>query len=118
MVSRVDAELVKTLLGSSALATVFVTLITLGAKLYQNRKVGNRAEDMDDATWNTAFKAGAERHVLGYDVPVHHAVLDLQHEVNKLRQQNGDEAKQFIELPDPRDYPLFPNRGGSDSQHP
>lgn len=105
-----DADLIKTILGSSGITAVVVTLLTLGSKLWENRRVGSRAEDMEDAQWNAAFKSGAERHVLGYDVPIHHAVLDLQYEINKLRQQSGEAHKDFAPLPDPRDFPLFPKR--------
>lgn len=105
-----DAELLKTILGSGGISVIVVGTITLGWNLYQNRKAGVRAEDMDDAEWNAAFKSGAEKHVLGYDVPIHHAVLDLQYEINKLRQQSGEEQKNFAPLPDPRDFPLFPKR--------
>lgn len=106
-----DTELLKTVLGSSGITILVGTVITLAAQLWKNHKEGSRAEDLDDAEWNAAFKAGAERHVLGYDVPMHHAMLDLQYEINKVRSQIGEEPKQFAALPDPRDFPLFPSRG-------
>ena len=105
-----DNDLLKTILGSGGMTVVIVALLTLVSKLWQNYKAEARAEDMDEASWNASFKSGAERHVLGYDVPMHHAVLDLQYEVNKLRSQIGEEQKQFGKLPDPRDFPLFPDR--------
>lgn len=110
-----DGDLVKTILGSGGITVVVVALLTLGAKLWENYKTGTRAEDMDDASWNSAFKSGAERHVLGYDVPVHQAVLELQSEINKLRFQTGEQPKDFARLPDPRDFPLFP-RSGKDNR--
>lgn len=105
-----DNELWKTILGSSGITAVIVTFLTLGVKLWENRTAGTRAEDMDDSQWNAAYKSGAERHVLGYDVPIRQALLDLQGDVNKLRTEMGHDSKQFPELPNPRDFPLFPNR--------
>lgn len=109
-------ELWKTILGSSGIATVVVTLLTLGTKLWQNRRVGLRAEDLDDAEWNAAYKAGAEAHVLGYDLPMRQAVMDMQHDINNLLVQSGQERKQFPPIPDPREYPLFPKREGGDKK--
>ena len=109
-----DTELLKTVLGSSGITILVGTLITLAAQLWKNHKEGSRAEDLDDAEWNAAYKAAAEAHVLGYDVPVYHALKEMQHDINTVRLQAGLEPKVFSEVPNPREYPLFPTRGSKD----
>lgn len=99
-------ELLKSVLGSSALVGLLVAAVAGVVKITQQRSANRRTDEQDDALTASQFRAAAEAHVLDYDVPMRQAVLELRAEVNTERMARGEEPRVWEPLPKP--LPLFP----------
>lgn len=103
-------ELVKTIIGSSAVVTLLLAIVGGVVKLVSQRSVNRREDDRDDAVTVGQMRAQAEAHVLGFDVPLVQAVLELRAEANAERIARGEPPRQWEPLPD--SFPLFPKPKG------
>lgn len=107
------ADLLRYLLGAGGGVVIIGALVQAALKLYENRttyrdaKIAvSSAEELEDGRWNAAYRAGAEVHILTYDVPMQRDLLEARAEVNRLERELGKEPRAFPPLPDVP--PLFP----------
>ena len=103
-----DSDLLKTILGSSAVVGMVLAVVAGIVKLYNNHVQGRREDQRDESEWAAEFRAAAEMH-LPWDQEMRSTVIALEALVNELRVKNGMEPKEFGRLPPAP--PLFPRRG-------
>jgi hypothetical protein len=103
----VDTDLLKTILGSSAVVGLVVALVTGATKIYQNRFQARREDDRGELMWAADYRAAAEAH-LSWDQEMR--VRAMQHEplINELRAKLGMDLIVFPPIPPAP--PLFPRR--------
>jgi len=103
-----DSDLIKTILGSSAVIGLITAVIAGIVKLYNNHIQGRREDDRTESEWAGEFRAAAEVH-LPWDQEMRSHVVMLQNLVNQLQAQLKLPVTRFDRIPPAP--PLFPRRG-------
>lgn len=105
-------DLIRTVLGSAGIVTLLIASVGGVVKLYQSRSSNRRLDERDANEQLGEFRAAAEAHILGYDVPMRERVIQHEALINQLRQGQGKEPIPFPPLP--QAAPLFPRRPDKD----
>jgi hypothetical protein len=102
-----DTDLVKTILGSSAVVGLLTAMVAGALKIYNNRFQAQREDNRYEVTWAADYRAAAEAH-LSWDQEMR--VRAMQHEplINELRAKLGLDPVIFPPIPPAP--PLFPRR--------
>jgi hypothetical protein len=100
-----DSDLVKTILGSSAIVSFLIAMIGASIKIYEHRSTHRREDDLSEQDWNSRFRAAAEAH-LPWDQTMRSRVTRHELLINELRIKQGMDLIEFPEIPPAP--PLFP----------
>ena len=100
-----DSDLLKTILGSSAIVSFLIAIIGGAIKLYEHRLTHRREDDLSEQDWNSRFRAAAEAH-LPWDQLMRSRVTRHELLINELRIKAGLDLIEFPEIPPAP--PLFP----------
>jgi type IV secretory pathway TraG/TraD family ATPase VirD4 len=103
----VDTDLLKTILGSSAVVALVLAVIRGSQKIYENRFQARREDERGEMSWAAEYRAAAELH-LTWDQEMRGARLQHEYLINELRGKLGMEPIAFP--PPPIAPPLFPRR--------
>jgi type IV secretory pathway TraG/TraD family ATPase VirD4 len=103
----VDTDLLKTILGSSAVVALVLAVIRGSQKIYENRFQARREDERGEMSWASEYRAAAELH-LEWDGEMRGARMQHEMLINELRIKLGMDP---VDFPPPRPAPpLFPRR--------
>jgi hypothetical protein len=100
---------VQQILGSTLVTTIILSIGAGAWKIARDKRKNRHIDDRDTLTELRDMRAAAEQHILGFDLPLSEAVLQLRAKINQLEVGQNMPPTVFPPLPSP--IPLFKHKG-------